>query len=130
MGAYGTVITAIHNTLHGFDTNSIITVGVFAIGALTGLLTIVRVISWAFKHFKNAIVAALLGIMTGSLIKVWPWKRVTDFAMIDGKKKILSTQNFFPEMGSELFLGITFMVIGFFLIFLLERWGSKMKIAN
>jgi len=130
MGAYATVITAINNVIHGMNTEALLTVVVFALGAGTGLLTIVRVISWAFKHFKNIIVATLLGIMTGSLIKVWPWKNVTDSVTIEGKEKVLATANYFPEFGSELMLGVTFMLIGFFLIFLLEKWGSRMKTTN
>lgn len=48
--------------------------GVFAGGCLIGLLSVARVITWAFSRFHDLVLAVLIGFMVGALNKVWPWK--------------------------------------------------------
>lgn len=47
----------------------------FMAGCLIGLLSIARVITWAFHHFHDLVLALLTGFMIGALNKVWPWKQ-------------------------------------------------------
>lgn len=48
--------------------------GVFAGGCLIGLLSVARMITWAFSRFHDLVLALLIGFMVGALNKVWPWK--------------------------------------------------------
>lgn len=48
--------------------------GVFAVGCLIGLLSVARIITWAFSRFHDLVLALLMGFMVGALNKVWPWK--------------------------------------------------------
>ena len=47
---------------------------VFAAGAVVGILSFSRLLSWLLKKYYMQTIALLSGFMIGSLIKVWPWK--------------------------------------------------------
>lgn len=49
---------------------------VFAFGALLGILSFARFLSWLFKKFHDITILLLAGFMLGSLNKVWPWKEL------------------------------------------------------
>lgn len=68
LGAYKTLSDAIHD----WDFKRI---GIFAIGAVVGLLSFSRVLKWLFKHYNNITLALLTGFIIGSLNKIWPWKK-------------------------------------------------------
>lgn len=68
LGAYKTLSDA----LSVFDFKKI---GIFAIGALIGILSFSRVLKWLFNHYKNTTLAVLTGFIFGSLNKIWPWKK-------------------------------------------------------
>ena len=67
MGMYVPVLSAIK----GFDVGLLL---LFVGGCAVGLFSIARVITWAFNHFHDAVLALLIGFMLGALNKVWPWK--------------------------------------------------------
>jgi putative membrane protein len=46
----------------------------FGVGCLIGLLSFSRILRWLFARFPDATIAALSGLMIGSLRKVWPWQ--------------------------------------------------------
>jgi len=48
--------------------------GLFMVGCLTGLLSVARLITLAFRHFHDTVLALLTGFMIGALVKVWPWQ--------------------------------------------------------
>jgi len=68
LGAYKTLSDAIHD----WDIKRI---GIFAFGAVVGLLSFSRVLKWLFKHYQNLTLALLTGFIIGSLNKIWPWKK-------------------------------------------------------
>lgn len=67
LGAY----KALSNAIHDWDFKK---VGIFALGALVGLLSFSRVLKWLFKNYNNTTLAVLTGFIFGSLNKIWPWK--------------------------------------------------------
>jgi len=52
---------------------------VFAAGAATGLLGFSHLLSWLLHKYHDITIAALVGVMLGSLNKVWPWKKVMEW---------------------------------------------------
>ena len=140
MGMYSFIITeTLKPALKTLALDKILIMVVFALGCLTGLMTISRLLSWTFKHFRNLTLATLTGFMLGSLNKIWPWRNATDWlrdksgAIIlkeDGtKKKILLEENVWPSNyteGDALIIAVVIlMIVGFLSVFLLERLGSK-----
>ncbi|MFK7933574.1 MAG: DUF368 domain-containing protein [Saprospiraceae bacterium] len=141
MGMYTIIVPSVKNILTDFNTDSFIIVFVFALGALAGLATFSRVLSWTFKNYPNPTLALLTGFMVGSLNKIWPWRIATAWLtdattgefIVDkeGVKKVLSEQNLSPfqyatETGLEpyMILAIVMMIIGFASVFVLERFGK------
>lgn len=124
MGAYYTVLTAIH------EKNYLI-LSLFAGGCLVGLLSFARLLKFLFTKFKAITVAVLTGFMIGSLYKVWPWKKQigTEPLVIhsNGKEEWM-TANVLPnnfEGDNFLIYAIAFAVLGYLLIVLLEKYAPK-----
>jgi putative membrane protein len=126
MGSYEIVLNAI-SRVSEFNTSDLLLLTCFVFGMIAGLLSIVRVISWGFKKAKNEIVSALLGIMTGCLFKIWPWKTNLETIVIHDKEKVISTSNYLPELNVDFFIASAIAVSGFLLIVGLEYLGKKMR---
>ena len=120
LGSYKTII----DSLHTFDLKVISVVG---IGAIFGLLSFAKLLKWMFNNHKNITLAVLTGFILGSLNKIWPWKRVLETRTI-GKKEIIIDENVSPftyEGDNQLMFAVIAAIVGFSLIFILERTASK-----
>lgn len=91
---------------------------VFAAGALIGITSFSRVLSFALARFRNSTLALLTGFMLGSLNKVWPWKE--KMMMADGFEM---ERNIMPN--AYLAEAIVLAIIGFFLVYFLEKLSQK-----
>jgi putative membrane protein len=67
LGKYQYVLSAVNQ-------RDVVTIGLIAAGAAIGLVTFAQVLSWLFKRYHDLTVAVLIGLMVGSLRKLWPWK--------------------------------------------------------
>ena len=47
---------------------------VFALGCVCGIMSFARVVNWMLRRFPDAVMAALTGLMAGSLRAIWPWR--------------------------------------------------------
>lgn len=72
LGKYEFILGAVKD----FD---IITIILFALGCVVGLISFSNVIAWFFRKFPNGTMALLTGFMLGSLNKLWPWKEVLTY---------------------------------------------------
>lgn len=121
LGSYKTILDAVHER----DFKIILTVGV---GAIFGLLSFARLLKWMFNHYKNITLALLTGFILGSLNKIWPWKKVLETKTFGEKIIVVDDVNVLPgtfEGDNKLMLAIILAVLGFSLIFILERSASK-----
>lgn len=122
LGAYKTLSDAIND----FDFKKL---ALFVGGAIIGLLSFSHVLKWLFKTYHNLTLAILTGFILGSLNKVWPWKKVlswrenSDGIQVPFLEESVSPFSFDGE--NKIILAISFMIIGFLTIFLLEKFGSK-----
>ena len=71
MGMYGFILSAI-------KTVDLPIITVFSLGALIGLLSFSKVLSYLLQHARSITLAALTGVMLGALVKVWPWKIIEE----------------------------------------------------
>lgn len=139
LGAYTTILGSITGILDGLKSkdwelllNNGITVIIFMIGCLIGLISFSRLLNWAFKKSKNLIIAILTGFLVGSLNKIWPWKETLTWG-IDrhGEKVPLIQSNILPSRYESLYgesymiYGILLLLVGCTLIVVLERFGRK-----
>ncbi len=121
LGSYKTILDAVHER----DIKMIVTVG---LGAIVGLLSFARLLKWMFKNYRNTTLAILTGFILGSLNKIWPWKKVLETRVFDDKVIVIDDQNVLPgafEGEPQVLLAIILAVLGFSLIFTLERLASK-----
>lgn len=103
-------------------------IATFAVGAGVGLIAFSNVLSWLLKKYYELTIALLAGFMIGSLNKLWAWKRVVE-TYIDrhGEVKPLLEQNILPSQHSDpqLFAALACAVVGFALIFVMERVAKR-----
>ena len=52
----------------------IVTLAVIMLGAVVGLLIVVRIVNWCLARFHDATMAFMVGLMVGSLWELWPFK--------------------------------------------------------
>lgn len=121
LGAYKTITEAAHD----FDFQ---TLGIFALGAVIGLLSFSKVLKWLFVHYSSITLAVLTGFIAGSLNKIWPWKHVLETEMYSDKEVVLKEASVLPwnfENDSHTLFAVVLMLLGFFLIIGLEAFASK-----
>ena len=121
LGVYKTVIDAIDEK----DFKILITM---ALGMLFGILSFARLLKWMFNKHKNITLAILTGFILGSLNKIWPWKLILETKTIGHKIVTLKEQNVSPfsfEGDPQLMFALLAAIIGFSLIFMLEKLASR-----
>ena len=120
LGSYKTILDAVHE-------RNITLIVIVGAGAIFGLLSFAKLLKWMFNHYKNITLAALTGFILGSLNKIWPWKKILETRTI-GEKEIILDENVSPfvfEGDNQLIYALIAAIIGFSLIFILERTASK-----
>lgn len=140
MGKYQFVLNAVTE-------RDVVSLGFIAIGAVIGLVTFAQVLGWLFKNYHDLTVALLIGLMLGSLRKIWPWK--VDLAYLlgpdgnpvirDGHKVVTEQANFLPNIAATFPDGMTplvtgmgeiggavlLMLLGFGIVFTIERMANR-----
>ena len=120
LGKYYYILEAINNKDLG-------TLLVLIAGALVGLLSFVRIIGWLLKRHHDLTMAILIGLMLGSLRKMWPWKEtLTTFFDSHGKQiPALQINTLPPSLNSEVYLAFLLMFVGFLVVFILNKIGVR-----
>ncbi|MGB5378979.1 DUF368 domain-containing protein [Muriicola sp.] len=121
LGSYKTILDAVH------ERDIAILATVFT-GAVFGILSFARLLKWMFQHYKNITLALLTGFIIGSLSKIWPWKEVLTSKVFDGKTIPVLEKNVSPlsyEGDPQLLWAILLAILGFLLIFMLEKLAAK-----
>jgi putative membrane protein len=99
---------------------------VFA-GAGIGIVTFAQFLTWLFKRYHDGTVAVLMGMLLGSLRKIWPWKE-TVATMLDrhGEEIPLKQINVLPSAWTwEIAAVLLLAAAGFALIGGLTAWASR-----
>ena len=65
--------------------------------------------------------AFLIGIMIGSMSKVWPWKITLESEIIRGKEYILREENIWPAFQIDLLISLFLMFFGFTTVLILDK---------
>lgn len=108
---------------------------VFTLGSLTGLVTFSHVLSYILKHYKSITLSAIIGFIIGSLGVVWPWKKTIYKINEDGsylldstgKKIIENYQRYKPDLNTETYYAIGFILLGILIVLALEWYGQKTR---
>jgi putative membrane protein len=124
LGSYEMILGAIKDV-------KIVTIGIFAIGCLTGLLSFSKLLNWLFKNHHDLTVAILTGFLVGSLNKIWPWK-TTISTRVNSHDKIVPfiQENILPQQfegNPQILFAVLMTVVGLALIIGLEKLAKTDK---
>lgn len=134
LGKYQFVLSAVNGFRQTFNLQDLLTIVLVGIGAVVGLITFAQVLGWLFRRYHDGTVAVLIGLMVGSLRKVWPWKFDADwlrdsageFVLSDGHRIVTEQHNILPNGGAgELVLAIVIALAGVLLVLMLERLANQ-----
>ena len=122
LGLYHYITFTLRSALYDRDPDALAVVGVFLCALVVGIATFSRVLKWLFARYHDATMAGLLGLMLGSLRKLWPFVSTAG----DGTQS-----NQLPNA----FDGTTLVALGMFasgvvLVVLLERAGRAQLSAG
>ncbi|MBW0149506.1 DUF368 domain-containing protein [Marinobacter sp. CAU 1620] len=126
IGMYAPVLAAIKSADIGI-------LVLFMAGCLLGLLSVARVITWAFHHFHDLVLALLTGFMVGALNKVWPWKQTLSWRTNSAGEQVPLNESsigpftFADLTGQDPKLGLAVLIAlaGFLLVLLVEWVGTR-----
>ena len=123
IGKYEFITAALKNP---FDLQNFIVLSLFLLGCIVGIISFSRVLTVLFSKYENTTMAALTGIMCGSLRKIWPWKEVLETKIIGSKVLTLAERNILPsKFDAGLILAFGLIVVGFVVVIVLEKSASQ-----
>lgn len=113
-------------------------VSVFVLGCFVGIISFSRLLSWVLKHYHSLAVAILAGFMIGSLNKVWPWREIKEYATNSKGEQIsvfdqsILPGQYFEVTGKDplLLQAIFMMALGVFIVILIERIATRLKLKH
>jgi putative membrane protein len=105
---------------------------IVAAGACVGIIAFSRLLGWLLRNYHDLMVAVLIGLMLGSLRKVWPWKEtVKSIVDMHGKVVPIVQSNILPgQWNMEVLAAFSLMVLGLLVVLFLDRVGNGKNEAN
>ena len=121
------------NTLRAIAELDLLHLAVLAAGCATGLLSFAQLLGWLFERARASVLALLVGFMTGSLIKLWPWQRIVSYIIDErGLARPIVTEPISPwryaeSTGDPALPGVAVvaMLLGIVVVIGLEWWGRR-----
>ncbi|ANQ20146.1 DUF368 domain-containing protein [Vibrio natriegens] len=128
IGMYTPVLAAVK----GFQVDIL---ALFLTGCVIGLLTFSHLLSWLLRHFRDATLMFLTGLMIGTLPKIWPWKETLTWRTNSkGEQVPLLQHNLTPfeyehitSQPSQLVIAIVMMLAAIALVLSLEKFADSSK---
>ncbi|CAH0537743.1 DUF368 domain-containing protein [Vibrio marisflavi] len=105
----------------------------FAGGCVIGLLTFSHLLSWLLKNFRDLTITFLIGLMMGTLPKIWPWKETLTWRVNShGEQVPLLQHNLMPfdyqaitSQPDRFWLALVMMVLAVALVLGLEKFAEQ-----
>ena len=117
LGMYGAVISIVTDVRY-------LDAAVFALGAAVGLALFSSVLGWFLDRARNTVLAALVGLMAGSLRVLWPWPNGVGVISRHEHEVISGTGLAWP--GAQEWAAPTVAAaVGFAAVLLLTRWSRE-----
>jgi putative membrane protein len=114
LGKYAYIINALGEL-------NIVVILTFGAGAFTGLIVFSRAIVWLLKHFHQATLLMIKGILIGSLWIIWPFQERI-YETVLGKDKMIGSTPVWPDAWSgTVTASLALMLAGFVLVMVIHR---------
>jgi putative membrane protein len=105
LGMYGPVLSAV-------TSRDIVSLAVFGVGAVIGPALFSQILHRALRDHYNSVMAALIGLMLGSLRVLWPWPRGVDSTALQAPDEVL-------------FAAIVAAVLAFVVVITIDALGRR-----
>lgn len=145
LGLYDQIINGLKAIITEQDFAQLIPIGIFASGTLVGMFSFARILTFLFNKYPGHTMATMIGVLIGSLAKLWPWKKITSIydkqagnaVEMDGIKlpnaeefKIISELNLMPSDFAaygdpRTIAAVICMIAGLSIVFLLSKLASE-----
>lgn len=120
--------------INAINTRDLASLALGGIGMVVGLVSFAQILTWFFRRYHDLTVAALIGLMIGSLRKVWPWKEVVE-TMVDrhGDVVPLVERNLLPSLllngsvNSEVLWAMGAALLGIVVLFGVEWIATRRR---
>ena len=122
LGKYQDVLSAV-------NTRNFLTLSIFGLGCVVGIVSFAQLLSWLFRRYHDGTVAVLIGLMGGSLRKIWPWKETTRI-ITDGHGNPIPVEqiNILPSVWNAMVtLALLLAVAGFAVVFVLDFFAARKR---
>ena len=106
-------------------------------GCVLGIMLFSRILSFLLAKFRNKVLSVLVGLMFGSLVKLWPWKSTLSYQMgSDGSQMPLiqeavlpSTYTILTNQEADVFHALLAVSLGAALVIFLHRINLRSNIS-
>jgi putative membrane protein len=99
LGKYAYVLAAVGSL-------DLLVLAPFVLGCLVGILSFARLLKWLLDGYRHTVMALLVGLLFGTLWRIWPYQQLTEVVVRDKPRVIGAT----PYLPASLDLAI---VVGF-----------------
>lgn len=128
IGKYEYIVNALQE-------RNVVIILVFVLGSIIGLRGISKLLAKTLHSHHQIIIAILSGFMVGALNKVWPWRKVIEYAtnskgdQIAVFDKSVLPWHFLSVTGKDpqLFQAIFMMALGVMIVVLIEKIAVRLK---
>lgn len=140
LGKYQYIMSGITGLTSGESIGeSIVILGVFAVGAVCGILAFSRFLHWLLGKFHKETLLVLAGFIIGSLVKVWPWSNMDAIVLSQFPEAATFAENLSNPLSKMIYTdylnqvdmmtgsAILFALIGFFLVTGIEIVGKVLS---
>jgi len=123
-GAYILVLLGkYHYALDAVNNRDLAALTILTAGAVVGLLSFARIIGWLLKFYHDVTMAVLIGLMLGSLRRIWPWKETLSSVNDSYGREVAALQvNILPNsFNGEVVCALLCMLLGVLVILVMNR---------
>lgn len=135
LGTYKVILSNIRKAqdlVFSFDQQQLFEVffslGTFILGIGIGIKLFSRILRWLLDKKPQQTLAVLIGLMTGAIHKIWPWQM--EILTKEESTNPIRTQAVWPDQWKsdpQLWSALILFLLGFFLLFGLEQFKSKIN---
>jgi putative membrane protein len=122
IGMYSAVVGAVHD-------RAFTEIAIFGLGAIAGLALFSTMLGYVLDHHRDTLLAALIGLMAGSIRVLWPWPNGVG-VIGEADEQIDGTGIEWPTSWADAWLPLVLALVAFLVVIGLDRFASSGRTAG